>query len=401
MKILIADTFPDPQLARLVAHGHECTRVPELDADTLPEALAGVDVLVVRSTKVTEQALAQADRLALVVRAGAGVNTIDWRAAADRGIYVCNTPGKNAVAVAELTIGLLTALDRRIPDAVADLRAGRWRKKEYAAARGLAGRTLGIIGFGEIGMAVAARAVALDMNVVVEDKPGRRPEVVDHIAELGVRLVADLPTLLETADVVSLHVPATDATRGMVDREFLAHLRPGAFLINTSRGDIVDEAALLDAIEEKGLRVGLDVFDGEPSGGVAEFHSALAAHPNVYGTHHVGASTEQAQDAIADEVVAIIDDFGRGIVRNCVNLREQAHGTATLSVRHRNVVGVLAGVLGVLRGAGLNVEQMENRVFAGGTAATATIHVAGAIPPDVVRAVGEQPDVIGVSVAGQ
>jgi D-3-phosphoglycerate dehydrogenase len=186
----------------------------------------------------------------------------------------------------------------------------------------------------------------------------------------------------------------------MVDHEFLSHLRPGAFLINTSRGDIVDEAALLEAIEEKGLRVGLDVFDGEPSSGTAEFHSTLAAHPNVYGTHHVGASTEQAQSAIADEVVAIIGDFARGVIRNCINLREETDGTATLSVRHRNVVGVLAGVLGVLRGAGLNVEQMENRIFAGGTAATATIHVTGTIPAEVVRVVGEQPDVIGVSVAG-
>lgn len=401
MKILAADTFPEAQLDQLAARGHECTCAPQLDADTLPDALAGVDVLIVRSTRVTEEVLTRADRLSLVVRAGAGVNTIDWRAAADRGIYVCNTPGKNAVAVAELTIGLLTALDRRIPDAVADLRAGRWRKREYAAARGLAGRTLAIVGFGEIGMAVAARAVALAMEVVVEDKPGRRPEVVARIDELGVRLVPDLPTLLTTADVVSLHVPATDATRRLVDRGFLSHLRPGALLINTSRGDIVDEAALLESIDEKGLRVGLDVFDGEPSAGVAEFHSALASHPNVYGTHHVGASTGQAQAAIADEVVAIIDDFARGVIRNCVNLQEQAPGTATLSVRHRNVVGVLAGVLGVLRRAGLNVEQMENRVFAGGTAATAAIHVAGTIPADVVRSVAEQPDVLGVSVAGQ
>lgn len=400
MQILFADAFPDAQLDELTARGHDCSRRPELDAATLPSALAGVEVLVVRSTRVTEEALAAADRLSLVVRAGAGVNTIDWRAAADRGIYVCNTPGENAIAVAELTIGLLTALDRRIPDAVADLRAGRWRKKDYAGARGLAGRTLGIVGFGEIGMAVAARARALDMEVMVEDKPHRRPEVAERIAELGVRLVPDLPTLLEAADAVTLHVPATEATRHMVDREFLARLRPGAFLINTSRGDLVDEEALLAAIDAKGLRVGLDVYDGEPGAGIAEFDSPLARHPDVYGTHHVGASTEQAQAAIAAAVVSIVDDFTRGVVRNCVNLADRAAGTATLAVRHHNVVGVLAGVLAVLRRAGLNVEQMENRVFSGGRAATATIHVAGTLPPEVVSEVAAQGDVIGVSVAG-
>jgi D-3-phosphoglycerate dehydrogenase / 2-oxoglutarate reductase len=400
VKILFADAFPNAQIEKLAARGHDCATAPELDAETLPTALGGVDVLVVRSTRVTEDALAAADRLSLVVRAGAGVNTIDWRAAADRGIYVCNTPGKNAVAVAELTIGLLTALDRRIPDAVADLRDGKWRKKDYAVARGLAGRTLGIVGFGEIGMAVAVRAAAFDMEIVVQEKPGRRSAATELIAELGVRLVPDLPALLGMADAVSLHVPVTDRTRRMVDRGFLSHLRPGAFLINTSRGDIVDEEALLEAIEAKGLRVGLDVFDGEPGAGTADFDSALARHPNVYGTHHIGASTQQAQAAIADEVAAIVDDFARGVIRNCVNLRDQAVGTATLAVRHRNVVGVLAGVLGVLRKAGLNVEQMENRVFAGGTAATATIHVAGPLPAQIVAAVADQPDVIGVSVAG-
>ncbi len=400
VKILAADTFPEAQLRTLADHGHVCSVRAELDAESLPTAIAGFDVLIVRSTRVTEEAFTAADRLAAVIRAGAGVNTIDWRAAADRGIYVCNTPGKNAVAVAELTIGLLTALDRRIPDAVADLRAGRWRKKHYSAARGLAGRTLAIVGLGDIGLAVAARARAFDMEVAVEEKPGRRPDVVDKIGELGIRLIPDMPALLRAADAVTIHVPANDDTRGMVDRDFLAHLRPGAFLINTSRGDVVDEVALGEAIEAKGLRVGLDVFAGEPGAGIAEFDSAIVRHPSVYGTHHIGASTEQAQAAIADEVVAIVDDLSRGIVRNCINLREQAEGTTTLAVRHRNVVGVLAGVLGVLRRAGLNVEQMENRVFAGGTAATATIQVAGTVPAEAVAAVADQPDVIGISVAG-
>jgi len=399
MRILFADTFPDAQLRTLAAHGHDCVHRPELDAATLPEALPGCDILVVRSTRVTAEALAAGDGLTMVIRAGAGVNTIDWQAAAERGVYVCNTPGKNAVAVAELTIGLLVALDRRIPDAVADLRAGRWRKKAYSEAAGLAGRRLAIVGFGAIGMAVAVRARALEMEVLVEDKPGRRPDVVAHIHHLGVALMADLPALLTAADAVTIHVPASDTTSGLVDRGFLSHLRQGALLVNTSRADVVDEGALLEAIEAKDLRVALDVFAGEPASGAAEFDSPLARHPNVYGTHHIGASTGQAQAAIADEVVAIIDGLADGVIRHCVNLREVSEGTTTLTIRHHNQVGVLARVLGVLRGAGLNVEQMQNRIFAGGAAATATIEVAGRVPDDVVAAVSAESDVIGVSVA--
>ncbi len=399
MRILIADAFSERHVEALRSTGHDCELRADLDADALPDAVSGYDALVVRSTRVTKAAISAADRLALIIRAGAGVNTIDWKAAADRGIYVCNTPGKNAIAVAELTIGLMTALDRRIPDAVADLRNGRWRKKEYSAARGLAGRTLGIVGFGEIGSAVAARARALEMTVVIEDKPGRSRAVQAVIDDLEIELVPDLPALLGRADVVSIHVPATESTARMVDRDFLGHMRQGAFLINTSRGDVVDEPALLDAIAEKGLRVGLDVFDGEPASGTDHFDSDLARHPNVYGTHHVGASTEQAQLSIADAVVEIIEDFERGVISNCVNLRERADGTVTLSVRHLNRVGVLAGVLAVLRSAGLNVEQMQNRIFAGGTAATATMQVAGVVVDDVLAELDNEPDVLGVSVA--
>ncbi len=400
MKILIADAFPADHVAQMRSAGAEVVHDPSLSPDDLPTALGGVDVLVVRSTQVTAETLAAADRLALVVRAGAGVNTIDWRAAAERSIYVANTPGKNAIAVAELTIGLITAIDRRIPDAVADLRAGRWRKKHYSQARGLAGRRLGIIGAGSIGLAVAARAQAMRMQVVVVAKPARDAATTDRIAALGCLEVDDLPALLAHSDIVSIHVPAHPSTVDMVDAEFLSHLRPGAYLINTSRGDVVDEQALLAAIEEKDLKVGLDVFRNEPASGEAEFDSPLARHPNVYGTHHIGASTDQAQEAIADAVVALIGDFRRGIVRNCVNLSE-GEGTATLTVRHFNRIGVLAGVLADLSAAGLNVEAMENRIFAGDHAAVAIIHVSGEVTDGIVAAVEAHDEVIGVSVVSQ
>ncbi len=397
MRILIADKFPGPYQDDLRSR----YAVTVLGAgEDLRSAIAGHEILVVRSTKVGGEVIDAAADLALVVRAGAGYNTIDWRAAANRGIYVCNTPGKNAVAVAELTMGLITAVDRRIPDAVSDLRSGRWRKKEYGVARGLAGRTLGIIGFGDIGMEVARRAAAFDLRLVIEDRPGRSGRQQDLIDQLDITVVDHRSDLLGAADIVTIHVPATTETVGMVSTEFLSRMRRGAYLINTSRGDIVDEAALLAAIEQKDLRVGLDVFADEPTGGTAEFDTPLGKHPNVYATHHIGASTDQSQEAIADEVVAIVDDFARGVIRNCVNLTSDPQGTVVISVRHRNRVGVLARVLGILRGAGLNVQQMDNRILAGEQAATATIHVYGVLTEETVTEVRESLDVFGVSVSG-
>ncbi len=399
MKILIADSFSADHLARLEAAGHDCLLDPSVSSDDLESGrLRGFDVLVVRSTKVTAAALEQADRLALVVRAGAGYNTIDWKAAAARSIYVANTPGQNAVAVAELTMGLITALDRRIPDAVADLRAGRWRKSTYAKARGLAGRRLGIIGMGAIGLAVAARARAMEMEVLTVAKPDRDPSVLGEMTRLGCSVVSDQPSLLAVCDVITIHVPADPSTKGMVDRGFLEGMKDGAYLVNTSRGDVVDEEALLAVIDEKELRVGLDVYADEPARGEAAFDSALAQHPRVYGTHHIGASTEQAQSAIAEAVVGVISDFERGDVGNCVNM-SAGEGTATLTVRHFNRVGVLAQVLGDLSSAGINVEAMENRVFAGDEAAVAVIHVSGEVTDAILVAVAGHDDVIAVAAA--
>jgi D-3-phosphoglycerate dehydrogenase / 2-oxoglutarate reductase len=171
----------------------------------------------------------------------------------------------------------------------------------------------------------------------------------------------------------------------------------GAILLNTSRGDIVDEAALLDAIESKGLRVGLDVYPDEPASGTAEWSSKLAQHPNVVGTHHIGASTGQAQRAVADGVVEIVEAFVRGEVLNCVNLAPRRLGTHSLHIRHFDRVGVLAGVFDILRRRELNVEQMQNRVFQGGNAAVATIDVVGEVGEELVGALEALPDVIHVS----
>ncbi len=396
MRILFADKFPAARLAEIVARGHECELRPELTISDLPGAISGFDVLVVRSTEVKEDTLDTADALELVIRAGAGYNTIDVAAAAERGMYVCNVPGKNAVAVAELAFGLLLSIDRKIPDNVMDLRAGKWDKSRYQKAQGLCGRPMGVVGIGAIGLAFAKRAHAFGMGIHALANPERSPGTVQDLAALGTTYHDDLLSLAASVDVLSFHVPADPTTHGIIGSELLSHLRPDAIVLNTSRGDLIEEAALLEALD-RGIRVGLDVYPDEPDFGSGDFWSALARHPNVYGTHHIGASTDQAQIATAAEVVEIIAAFESGAVLNSVNL-DFLRGTSTLVVRHSNEVGVLARVLGSLRKAGCNVEQMENRVFSGGRVAAATIQINGSVSEAVRAELLEVPEVLGVSV---
>jgi len=399
MELLFADSVPEDTVAELESRGHHCVLEPGLGADDLPGRIAGFDTLVVRSTEVTARVFEAADRLALVIRAGAGTNTIDTAAAAARGILVANVPGRNSAAVAELTIGLLLAIDRRIADNVADLRHGRWDKTGYSQADGLLGSTMGIIGLGSIGLCVAERAAAFGIRLHAQAKPGRPAYVDARANELGITMVDTQAELLSTSGIVSLHVPSCEETRHLVDERFLGHMRPGAILINTSRGDVIDEAALLEALNAGAVRAGLDVFADEPTSGTAAWTSPLAQHPNVVATHHIGASTRQAQRATAAGVVEIVDAFSAGEARNCVNLAPGRLGSVTLTIRHLDRVGVLARVLDLLSVAGLNVEQMENRVFQGREAAVASIDVAGRMPDGLVddlRAIG---DVLGVSAA--
>lgn len=321
MRILVADAFPDASITEL-AKQHNVRYRPDLSADGLCSELPGVEVLIVRSTEVREASIGAADTLRLVIRAGSGTNTIDRAAASQRGIYVCNVPGRNATAVAELAMGLLLCLDRDIPDNVADLRALRWEKRRYARARGIAGRRVGIVGLGQIGLAFAELAAAFGTHVHAIAKPGRDDDTLRRASVAGITMVESLETLAGICDVLSLHLPADPANHHLVDRELLAAMRPGAFLLNTARAELIDETALIEAMEEKGIRAGLDVFADEPGAASARIDSALARHPNVYGTHHIGASTEQAQEAIATEVLRMITEFEGGRVPHCVNLED-------------------------------------------------------------------------------
>ena len=391
MKVLIADKFEKSGIDGLRAAGCAVVSDPDLNDDALREAIgkSEADVLVVRSTKVTAPML-DAGRLSLIVRAGAGYNTIDVAAASERGIYVSNCPGKNAIAVAELAFALILALDRRVPDNVAELRAGQWNKKEYSKAQGLYGRTLGLLGVGSIGQEMIRRAAAFGLDVVLWSRRfegERRPLTEQEARELGVeaalrQVAIELaPTPEEVAaraDVLSIHLALGPETKGLVNTALLERLRPGAILINTARGEVLDEAAVAAAVRDRGLRVGLDVFANEPSGATGAFADPLIAQPGVYGTHHIGASTEQAQEAIAAETVRIITAYkGTGRVPNVVNLARKTPATHMLVVRHRDRPGVLAHVFDHLRQANLNVQETENIVFEGAEAAVARINLDG------------------------
>jgi D-3-phosphoglycerate dehydrogenase len=401
MKILFADALPESYVDLLRRQGDECIVSPELDADDIPDVIKGVDVLVVRSTRVTAATIDRSDNLVLIVRAGAGTNTIDCQAASGSGIYVCNVPGTNSIAVAELTLGLLLALDRHIPAAANDLRNGVWNKKRYSKADGLMGKTFGIIGVGEIGLAVAERARSFGMTVIAERKADRRPDIEARIRSTGIRLVDDLDAILAESDIVSIHVPGGERTVNLVDAGFLAKMKPDSILLNTSRGEIVDEEALLGAIQSKGIRAGLDVFRNEPGSSTGEFASRLAAHPSVVGTHHIGASTQQTQDATSAATIDVIEAYRAGDPTNCVNVVRTRVGVATITIRHFDRVGVLAAALAVLRKADINVQTMANKVFEGSNAAMAIIDVSGEVTSDVTRDLAALDNVIQVQTRGR
>jgi D-3-phosphoglycerate dehydrogenase len=398
LKVLVADKFEETGLAGLRAVGCEVLYEPDLAGDTLGARLrdSAADVLVVRSTKVSASEIEKATRLALIVRAGAGVNTIDLKAASSRAIAVSNCPGKNAIAVAELAFGLILALDRRIPEQTADLGRGVWKKAEYGKARGLAGRTLGVLGLGPIGREVIRRAHAFGMRVVAFSRSLNEATA----RELGVAAAASIHEVAMAADIVTVHLALTKETRGLLDAAFFGAMRPSAFFVNTSRGEVVDEAALLAAVRDRGLRAGLDVFSREPEGGSGAFEDPIMKFPTVVGTHHVGASTEQAQNAIAEETVRIVRAFKTtGHVPNAVNLAVQTPSTHLLSVQHRDRVGVLAHVFNELKVAGINIEQAENVVFAGAEAASARIQISREPDAAVLQRIRDGcPDVLSLSL---
>jgi D-3-phosphoglycerate dehydrogenase len=321
VKVLVADKFEQLGLDGLKGLGCEVVYQAGAGAN-LGGALAETDpdVLVVRSSKVPAAVIERGKNLKLIIRAGAGVDNIEVPAATAKNIKVCNTPGMNSVAVAELVMGLLICCDRRIPDQTAELKAGKWNKKGFSKSKGLKGMTIGVVGVGHIGQQVIKRAVAFGMIVVAWSREITPQHAQALDCEFGGTETPELMALAKRCDAITVHLPAAPSTNKLFGKEFFAALKPGAYFINTSRGSLVDEAALRDAIKTKGLRCGLDVYEGQPTEPEAAWECETAKLPGVYTTHHSGASTDQAQNAVASEVVRMVKVYKEsGRAENCVN----------------------------------------------------------------------------------
>ncbi len=312
MKVLVADSFPKNHMQTLTDNGFEVIYEPKLGENDIPNTVKDAEFIVVRSTNVNAAAINAGTNLKIVIRAGSGYNNIDVAAATAKGVSVANTPGKNSIAVAELAMGFIIALDRKIPDNVKDFNSSVWNKAKYSKAEGLYGKTLGIIGVGNIGKEIAKRAQAFGMKVIGYD--------VVKSEGLGIEYVEDIEKLISVADIISLHVPVNPQTKGMFNDKLFGLMKKGAILINTSRAEVIDEDALIKAVKEKGVVAGVDVFKDEPEGKDGAVTSKLQNIDGIYVTHHIGASTEQAQDAVAEETVKIIMDYkNSGKVLHCVN----------------------------------------------------------------------------------
>lgn len=390
IKVLIADKFPDKYINELNSLDLEVLYQPKFGEKDLPEAAKDVDILVVRSTIVNEETINNSEKLNLIIRAGSGVNNIHIAAANKKGIYVANCPGMNAVAVAELAIGLMISLDRFIPDNIGDFNKGTWNKDKYSKGKGLKGKTLGLIGVGNIGKEVAKRALAFEMNVYGKD--------ITRIEGVQIKDFSEMDQLLPLCDVVSIHLPATPQTKGLFNKQLFSYMKDGAYLVNTSRQDIIVEDDLLEAIKEKNIRYACDVFKGEPEGKSGEVSSKLQNNPNIYVTHHIGASTQQAQDAVAEETIRIIKHFVHsGVIEHWVNRAKVTDAHYQLVVKHYDKPGVLASILDVIRQGNINVEEIENIIFEGGIAACCTMKLKSAVSAEMLKVMRENPNVISVS----
>lgn len=397
MKVLLADKLAPVATSALEDGGFQVVSEPSLKDESLQKALEehSPEVLIVRSTKVRAEHLDASPTLSLIIRAGAGTNTIDVATASQRGIYVANCPGKNAAAVAELAFGLILSADRQIPNATRDLREGVWNKKQYTGGQGLKGKTLGLVGLGNTGREMVTRARAFGMEVIAWSR-----SLTPSIArKLHITYAENPTTVAQNADIVSVHVALCDDTRSLVNASFVNAMKPGAIFVNTSRGGVVDEAALLHGVQNKNIRCGLDVFQNEPSSSPAPFDNPLAREPMVFGTHHIGASTQEAQEAVAIRAAEIACTWKQnGCVPSCINLSAQSAATHLLVVRHQDKVGVLAGVLDELRSAQVNVQEMENILFDGGRAAIARIRTVGTPNGEILQRLRNNPDILAIQV---
>jgi D-3-phosphoglycerate dehydrogenase / 2-oxoglutarate reductase len=372
MTVFIADKLPQEATEQLTKLGLTVNEEAKATTTLLDKGLGDSQVLIVRSTVVSRTCIENSPNLSLIVRAGAGVNNIDMEAASDFGIYVANCPGKNAIAVAELAMGLILAADRFIPENVAGFRNGQWNKAAYSKADGLFGKTLGIIGTGQIGQEVIKRAQSFGMDVVAWSR-----SLDDEMAdELEVSRAPGVKEVASACDILSVHLALTPQTRGIISKEVLAALKDGALVVNTARAEVIDEEALYSELSSGRLKAALDVFEDEPEFKEGEFSNRLQELGNVYVTHHIGASTSQAQLAVADDAVDIVRGYVKeGKVRNWLNRCEHTEAPWQLVVRHYDKPGVIANVMNELKEADINAQELENVIFEGKKTACCTIQL--------------------------
>ncbi len=390
MKMLVACELPAATLDLLKTLSSALLYRPTISAAELRDTIPDTGLLIVGPTRVSPEVVARARMLQMIIHAGPGPGDVAFAEASNQGIFICDCPDQQATAIAELTLGLMLALDRRIVDNAVALREGRWTRGEFHDARGLAGRTLGILGFGPVGRLVARRAQALEMRVVAWSPtlPASPPEPHVEFCNWPRELARD-------ADIVTVHALSDDDRAVLVDAEFLERLQPGAYLVHVGHPGAVDEAALAAAITQRQLRVALDVFGSEPAAEQARFRSRLCEMPNVIGTQHIGPLTAQARQATADEVVRIVRSFVvSGDVVNCLNVCDRSPATWQLVLRVRDQVGVMASILEAVRADGINAEEITSRVFSGAKAAWCTIAMDERPSTEALESIRALPDVL-------
>ncbi len=396
-RVLVVDEFGAQGLDGMRAFGCDAIHNTALRESTLQHAIKDLDpdVLIVRSMGVNEAALAAGERLGLVICTGSTTDEIDVAAASRRGIFVSHCPSRSAAAVAELAWGLIVACDRRLPDCFSHLGSGKWECPEGAIAMGLAGRTLGIVGLGHVGQEIAKRGLAFGMHVVAWSR---------HITEercdaLGVDYCANLVNLAKLSDVISVSVSANEESDGLLGEKFFNAVKPGSVIVNTSPSTVVNEAALLAAVKTKAVRAGLDLHDVACDQRTRPSLTALLAQRGVYATSQPGSLTVQAREATDQEVVRVVRQWIElGTAAYCVNRTTTTSAVTLLHVRHLNKPGVLACVFEILGRAGINVEEMENVICAGGDAGLARIHVNATPTEGQVAEIRASASVLGVTV---
>lgn len=395
MKILVACELPDFAVQELRSLATELSLQPRLTPELLPAHLRDTAVLIVSDLPVSAEAIAAAPSLQMIVRAGADVSNISLEEASAQGIFVVNTPLRDAAAVAEYVLAAILALDRRLPDSATSLRDGAARRHTPPAAAGLAGRTLGLLGYDRVGEEIARRALAFDMRVLAWspslEAVGPTPPGVEF---------CDWPRdLAHRSNFVALYAPPGAPEDLRIDGEFIAGLPEAACIVIVGSAAAFDDEALADAVRRRRLSVAIDLWPAEGSTDQVRFRSPLLELPGVIGTLRLAADTRQARDAVAEAVVQRVRSFAvQGLVQDCVNLLERSPATWQLVLRLRDAVGVMAGIMDAIRSDGINAEEITSRVFTGARAAWCTIALDERPSADAIETIRRLPGVLHLEI---